>query len=294
MALTQFLGCFLVGLISGGELIPRRENISVEDLKTAYLPYIALSFLVFCGTGVANIAVGYVQYPVKVVFKSSKLVPVMVVSVIMRNSRSYSWIDYSAAVLICAGTVGFAWDAKKLNAENAESETGASFGIGLLIISMLADALVVNVQQRMMQRERTDPNTMMARLNLIGFLGVASYQVFSGQMDTLRALARSDPMLWAYVVGVGATLGFAILAYTNLVNEAGSVFAVGVATLRKVFTVILSYLVFPKALTWIHVVAGLTTFAGLVLSETRTKKESKDSAEGEKKPLTASAENSKV
>ena len=42
-------------------------------------------------------------------------------------------------------------------------------------------------------------------------------------------------------------LGIAVLAYTILIREAGSVVAVAIATARKVLTLTLSYVVFPGA-----------------------------------------------
>jgi adenosine 3'-phospho 5'-phosphosulfate transporter B3 len=281
ITLTQFFGCFIVGKACGGALLPNRDK---TWLRT-FLPYVLLSFLIFCGTCLANIAVGYVQYPVKIVFKSSKLVPVMVVSTLMRNSRSYAWKDYCAAVLICAGTAGFAWDAGKSDVVPAM----VCFGIALLVAAILADALSVNTQQKMMQCQDVDPNTMMTRLNFVGLLGVVLFQGASGQLSTLMASTRADPRLVAYLFGIGSTLGMAVWAYTHLINEAGSVFAVGVATLRKMITVVLSYVVFPKSFTWLHVTAALLTFLGLILSEVDSKRLTAQDAD-EARPLASSEE----
>merc|ERR1712124_101364 len=108
ITLAQFSGCFLVASLGGGRLLTSGKGMSAFTW-TSLSPYALLSFLILCGTGLANIAIGYVQYPVKVVFKSSKLVPVMIVSVIMGNSKPFRWKEYVGAVLICLGTAGFAW-----------------------------------------------------------------------------------------------------------------------------------------------------------------------------------------
>ena len=65
---------------------------------------------------------------------------------------------------------------------------------------------------------------------------------------------------------MGLGLATAVLAYTKLIQVTDSVVAVQVATLRKVATVVLSYIVFPKPWLWIHVVgAGDLVLAGIVL-----------------------------
>ena len=38
----------------------------IEGRVKPWVPYMGLAFLIFCGTGLPNIAVGFVQYPVKV------------------------------------------------------------------------------------------------------------------------------------------------------------------------------------------------------------------------------------
>lgn len=70
----------------------------------AWLPYVALSILVFLSTALANQSVNYVPYVLKVVFKSSKLMPTMLVSTLMGNSKSYGGMEYGAAVFLCIGT----------------------------------------------------------------------------------------------------------------------------------------------------------------------------------------------
>merc|ERR1719161_2341911 len=79
--------------------------------------------------------------------------------------------------------------------------------------------------------------------------------------------AGAEPMVFAYMIGIGVTIGFGVWANTNLINEAGSVVAMTVATLRKVVTMLLSYIVFPKPFTSIHSVAAVLVLMGILLSD---------------------------
>eukprot|EP00746_Dinoflagellata_sp_MGD_P067489 gnl/MRDRNA2_/MRDRNA2_27861_c0_seq1.p1 gnl/MRDRNA2_/MRDRNA2_27861_c0~~gnl/MRDRNA2_/MRDRNA2_27861_c0_seq1.p1 ORF type:complete len:348 (+),score=46.10 gnl/MRDRNA2_/MRDRNA2_27861_c0_seq1:116-1159(+) len=266
LTLGQFFFCFLSALLCGGQVFAKtassEENLLKENAKT-FLPYVSLAVLIFCGTGFANIAVGYVQYPVMVVFKSSKLVPVMLVSGIMGNSRTYSIKDYMAAMLICFGTVGFAW-----NAGRDDSTSNMVYvGIALLVSALAADALSSNMQQKMMQQEAVDPMTMMARLNFVGFVGILAFQTISGEASQILKGAMQEPMILMYIAAVGLSLSIGAWANTNLINEAGAVFTICVATLRKALTIMLSYIIFPKPLTYIHIVSAILLAAGLTLSD---------------------------
>ena len=61
-------------------------------------------------------------------------------------------------------------------------------------------------------------------------------------------------------------LGTAVLAYTELIRRAGPAVAVGVATLRKVFTILLSYIIFPKPMTPLHMASAALVICGLGVS----------------------------
>merc|ERR1719215_184002 len=114
-----------------------------------WLPYTWLALLLFCGTGFANMAVAWVQYPVKVVIKSSKLIPTMAVSAVIGNSRSFVGHEYLAALLICLGTATFSYHAGRADAPPEM----VVLGIGMLIVAILGDVVAVNTQQWMMQRQ---------------------------------------------------------------------------------------------------------------------------------------------
>ena len=73
-------------------------------------------------------------------------------------------------------------------------------------------------------------------------------------------------MLLFYLTSVGIGLSTAVWAYTKLIQATSSVVAVAVSTLRKVATIALSYIIFPKPLLPIHMVSFVLVVAGMVLS----------------------------
>ena len=116
ISLAQFGGCVVVPAVISAipgavEKVAPSEKLlpsvnSLREPKTTavlWIQYVGLAGLVFCATAIANHAVNFVQYPVKVVFKSSKLVPTMIVGTVMGNTKRYSSQEYVAALMICAG-----------------------------------------------------------------------------------------------------------------------------------------------------------------------------------------------
>ena len=76
-------------------------------LLRTWAPYLCLSLMQFAAQTAANHSVHFVDFTVKVVFKASKLLPTMLVSTLMGNARSFTPVEYLAALLLCGGTAMF-------------------------------------------------------------------------------------------------------------------------------------------------------------------------------------------
>jgi adenosine 3'-phospho 5'-phosphosulfate transporter B3 len=241
--LFQFAFCFLLPLmVTQGRALQRFPK-SPRDA----IPYGKLCLVVFGATALASYSLKWVTYPTKVVFKSAKLIPTMMVSTFLQGKR-YGWLDYAAALLICVGAAGYAMDS---NVDPTSTNQSSVPGLALLIVSVLCDALVPNLQQQFM----TPPNALsafelMVNVNAIGFAGLLASMVATGQLSEVLQKCFEFPRLSMYLTLVGLGLSTAVLAYTQLIQASGSVTAVAVATLRKVVTVILSYMFFPKRPAW--------------------------------------------
>mmetsp|Transcript_10824 Transcript_10824/g.11934 ORF Transcript_10824/g.11934 Transcript_10824/m.11934 type:complete len:406 (+) Transcript_10824:33-1250(+) len=304
VTLFQFGFCFFLPFISSkGEVCKTFPKTWRQTL-----PYIKLSILVFGATGLATESLKYVAYPTKVVFKSAKLIPTMIVSTIMNRSNKnykskYGFFDYFAALLLCIGAAGYSVNSnndstldggkEENQASEEEFKSASIYGISLLIISICCDAVVPNIQQKLMaaptqynghyqllptsKTHDTDEETykkeacglsaqaVMVNTNAIGFAFILFCMILSGHFRDTISIAMVDPRLFLYLTCVGLGLSTAVLAYTKLINASGSVVAVAVSTLRKVATVLLSYALFPKPLLQIHLYSGFLVLIGVLI-----------------------------
>lgn len=280
VTLVQFAFCFLLPLIVTKGKALNRFPTTLSQL----LPYVQLSLVVFGATALASQALVYVTYPTKVVFKSAKLIPTMLVSTCW-NKASYRWIDYIAALLFCVGAAGYSYSS------GGGPERSTWPGLLLLMISVLCDALVPNMQQQFMSRgiptngpnitilqpskvgdgvgsplQPLSPAELMVNVNAVGCFGLFLYMASAGHLVAVVQTTVLHPRLATYLLLIGLGLSTAVLAYTRLIQASGSVVAVAVSTLRKVVTVTLSYIVFPKQLLTIHIVSCVAVLGGIVLS----------------------------
>lgn len=297
-----------------------------------FFVYVKLSAVVYGATALATMSLAYsgVTYVTKVVFKSAKLIPTMIVGVIMDaraikagsknvKKKNYSIWDYGSALLLCLGAAGFCLSSNKTDDDSSaksdeemmESVTQGPhwIGISLLIGSVFCDAFVPNISEQLMQQGATGERnkavhrkvsdyddgdeevemksllssnnneqsqtqkkkeglssaSLMVNTNSIGFMLLFLSTIISSQLMPIVTFMAVHPHFLLLHVVVGCGLGTAVLAYTELIKRSGPAFAVAVATLRKVVTVILSYIVFPKAMTLMHFASSCLVLAGIVV-----------------------------
>lgn len=68
--------------------------------------YLLLAGLTLGTMGFSNASLGYLNYPTQVIFKSCKLVPVLIGSILIQGKR-YKALDFVAAILMCVGLTEF-------------------------------------------------------------------------------------------------------------------------------------------------------------------------------------------
>jgi len=330
ITLFQFGFCVLLPLTistcTGGDAIKSFPR----TFKQIWI-YIKLSAIVYGATACATMSLGYdgVTYVTKVVFKSAKLIPTMVVGVLLdrranRVGKKYTAYEYASAVLLCIGAIGFCispTDLKGSDEENKEDVTeermGAHWiGISLLATSVVCDALVPNIQQQLMEgttvrrvRPQSLPSTkdsdvddsdeekekemknlidaddlhaanhrqkettngissqaLLVNTNSIGFTLLVLSTIVGRSFLSIFSYLVIHPHFLILHVSVGMGLGTAVLAYTELIRRSGPAVAVAVATLRKVVTILLSYIIFPKPMTGLHAISAGLVVLGLGLS----------------------------
>jgi adenosine 3'-phospho 5'-phosphosulfate transporter B3 len=118
---------------------------SLTELKCSLL--LAVFIAVTLGTGSAAIA--HVSFPVKVVMKSSKLLPTMLIRSIFMSAK-YKAAQVAAAIGVCTGCAMFALADASASSSNHASATG----IALLSVAVFADACVANTQETVLSRYR--------------------------------------------------------------------------------------------------------------------------------------------
>jgi adenosine 3'-phospho 5'-phosphosulfate transporter B3 len=101
-----FLGYLEVLGVTVCSFVERRYYGEYEK-KASWSAYMMLCFCLLISSAASNIALGYINYPTKVVFRSCKLIPTMLIAV-SYNNKKVAWYEFMFGSTISLGMVLFA------------------------------------------------------------------------------------------------------------------------------------------------------------------------------------------
>lgn len=241
----------LIQILISGESIKR---------KIPFGTYAIIALLTVGTMGFSNSSVGYLNYPTQVIFKSCKLIPVMIGSIIILGKR-YSFAEVCACLCMSIGLIWFTL---------ADSTVQPNFSItGVILVScaLLCDAVIGNVQEGAMKKHNENTTHVVLYSYSIGFFMILVGLVFSGQM--VPAVAFATHHQWE-VYGRAVLLSLAgfcgVQAVLTLVTLHGALIAVTVTTARKAITICLSFVFFSKPFTIQYIWGGLLVLLGIYLN----------------------------
>ena len=217
---------------------------------------LCISLLVLGSLVSGNVALAWVSYPVKVVVKSCKLLPTMALGGLLLRKR-YSRYDQLAAVLLCAGLVGFTL----ADAAGKSGRASSPLGVGVLLFAVSCDAVQVLLSERMLKGwAHLTPMHVMLYTNGFAFLAVLGGIWITGELEVV------PPSLpWLDLIVYGATSFFGVTCFMGLTRLWGATAAVVATNARKILTVVLSFIIFPKPLGVSHVLSGFAIIGGVAL-----------------------------
>lgn len=182
----------------------------------------------------------------------------MIIATII-NKRVFKSYEYASAIAISVGMVVFAATDWKL------TPTFHPFGLILVSLSVIADAILPNAQERLFSRGSSRLEVTFYT-NAFTLIAMTITTVASGDLMRVIDLAlKSDTNLITYMVVYTFISYIAISAFMAIVKKYGGVTAVLLSTARKAMTLILSFILFPKQFSWYYVLGATLVLGGLLV-----------------------------
>mmetsp|Transcript_4696 Transcript_4696/g.6099 ORF Transcript_4696/g.6099 Transcript_4696/m.6099 type:complete len:367 (-) Transcript_4696:207-1307(-) len=247
---TEVLGVVIFSYLERTFVAKERGHVA----PMSYYPLLTACLL--GSSALSNISLNYINFPTKVVFRSSKLIPTMIMASFM-HKKVFSSVEYLCASCICLGLVLFA---------AADWELAPSFhpiGLVLVTLSVFSDAILPNAQERLFGMGASRLEVILFT-NIFALICYTVSTLLSGDLIGVMNLVASDRRLAMYYLIYITVAYFAISIHMLVVKRFGGVAAVLVATARKGMTLILSFLLFPKGFSWYYPIGATLVLGGLL------------------------------
>lgn len=245
--------------------------LSANNQKSPFLPFLQPAITCAIASPLGYAALKYISFPLVILTKSSKPVPVMLVGVLFFGN-SYSWYKYVSVFMLCSGIALFSY-AKKGNPGDSVLDVNKQiFGIFLVGCNLFLDGYTNNQQDYLFKTLKVSPLQMMQLVNmwqgvlLSGYL-ILSWFVYEETSELMNAykiinensILQYDIAMFCACASIGQWLVFTVM------KEFGSLVWVTVSITRKLVTILLSVFAFNHAISSMQWIGVVSVFIGMCL-----------------------------
>jgi solute carrier family 35 (adenosine 3'-phospho 5'-phosphosulfate transporter), member B2 len=198
-----------------------------------------------CSSWAQYQALKYVSFPTQTLFKSSKIIPVMLVGKVL-HGKHYKLRDYLEALLITAGIFVFMFSSK--TPSKKLGGTGEAHlemvGVAILCIYVLCDSFTSQWQKRVYDRFEVDQFQMMLGVNGFSllFTGMSLLQTGQGAECLQFLLKNEGALLHVATLSVTSATGQLFIFYT--IKRFGPVVFTLIMTTRQMISLVFSCLLY--------------------------------------------------
>jgi adenosine 3'-phospho 5'-phosphosulfate transporter B2 len=241
-------------------------------------------------------ALKYVSFPVQMLGKSFKMMPVMIWGILI-NSKQYSFAEWLVAAGVTGGVTEFLLTGP-IQASSSDGSSGSSgYGLVLLLIFLVCDGLTSTVQEMLFKEYKTTKYNQMFYVNLasavVSFVAVTS----AGQMSHCIVFCTTHlDFTTSVLILSGAAASSQWFIYTTVQHFGALVFA-AVMNVRQVASIIMSYVKYHHHITLLQSVGLCIVFSALFYKSYQGLKSSKKQKLDEAtpiKPIAIAREDAKV
>lgn len=175
------------------------------------------------------------------------------------NKKIFSGTEYFLAFCVSLGLVLFA------AADWSVSPSFNPIGLTFVSLSVCADAILPNAQERLF-RMGSSRLEVTYFTNIYTLIAMTISTLISGDFIGLLLFARTSNILCVYIIIYTFIAYIAVSIHMNVVKRFGGVAAVLVATGRKGMTLVLSFVLFPKAFSWFYVFGAILVLGSILAS----------------------------
>ncbi|XP_068634883.1 UDP-galactose/UDP-glucose transporter 2-like isoform X2 [Aristolochia californica] len=237
------------------------QGFTTKQMVNPWKTYVKLSAVLMGSHGLTKGSLAFLNYPAQLMFKSTKVLPVMIMGAVITGlRRKYPLREYLSAVLLVVGLILFTL---------ADAQTSPNFSVvGVIMVSgaLVMDSFLGNLQEAIFKvNTETTQMEMLFCSTVVGLLFLIPPMLLTGELFT--AWKSCSQHLYVYGVLVFEAMATFVgqVSVLSLIALFGAATTAMVTTARKAVTLLLSYLVFTKPLTEQHGTGLLLIAMGITL-----------------------------
>jgi adenosine 3'-phospho 5'-phosphosulfate transporter B2 len=228
--------------------------------KCALWKYFAISISNVAATTCQYEALKWVSFPTQMLGKSFKMMPVMLWGIVI-SQKSYGIKDWLIAAFVTFGVTEFLMTGQISAAHSSQADS--VYGLGLLLGFLAFDGFTSTFQEKLFKDHATTKYNQMLYINLFSAITSAlSLFVFGGFSEAIAfCIAHPRLMVDASILSAGA-VGGQFFIY-SMVKEFGALAFAATMNVRQVVSIILSYIIYSKPITFLQILGLMAVFGAL-------------------------------
>eukprot|EP00002_Diphylleia_rotans_P020146 TRINITY_DN3906_c0_g1_i3.p1 TRINITY_DN3906_c0_g1~~TRINITY_DN3906_c0_g1_i3.p1 ORF type:complete len:385 (+),score=76.63 TRINITY_DN3906_c0_g1_i3:51-1205(+) len=235
------------------------RNHGPLQMRAPLQTYLLLAVLHSTSLGFSNASIEYINYPTQIIFKSSKIVPVMIGGVLVLR-KSFTAMEYVAGACVSVGLAVFTL------ADATVSPAFDYWGVFLISIALVADTFLGNFQEKAMRTYRISENEVVFYEYFLGIWYMIAVGFMSSQIVEPIEYCMQYPSV-AFWLLVFSALGYiGTVVVMTMIRKFGAVVTVIVTSVRKMFSMGLSFIIFPKPFSMNYIYGTMLVFLGVAIS----------------------------
>jgi len=213
-------------------------------------------------------ALKYVSFPVQVLAKAGKVIPVMLMGRVV-SRQTYSLLEYITAAMISIGLFMFVMSTDATS-HNRKTSTSTVSGVILLAGYLGFDAFTSNWQGHLFRVHRMSSTQIMAGSNLFAviFAGVSLAEQ-GGFVEAMTFMIR-HPLFISHITVMSFTSAVGQLFIYFTIAEFGPVTFTIIMTIRQGFAIMLSCIIYHHSVSLFGLVGIVVCFTAIFIRTFRT------------------------
>ncbi|CAL1399026.1 unnamed protein product [Linum trigynum] len=237
------------------------QGFTPKQMVNPWKTYVKLSAVLMSSHGLTKGSLAFLNYPAQIMFKSTKVLPVMVMGAFIPGlRRKYPAHEYISALLLVVGLILFTL---------ADARTSPNFSaVGVVMISgaLVMDSFLGNLQEAIFtMNPETTQMEMLFCSSIVGLPFLIPPMLLTGELFRAWTSCSQHPYVYGVLVFEAMATFIGQVSVLSLIALFGAATTAMVTTARKAVTLLLSYLIFTKPLTEQHGTGLLLIAMGITI-----------------------------